>query len=67
MLHRENQKTTDTVLIKNKNKRILNTLFSILIPKKKKRKKKKKYMLCMHSSGTYMAFCTIQPLVKIYI
>lgn len=55
MLHWKNKMTTGTVLKKSQ------YALSILILIKKKKKKS------MHSSGTFMAFCTIQPLVKIYI
>lgn len=57
MLHWKNKMTTGTVL-KKIPKHIVHTRSN-----KKKGKKKKS----MHSSGTFMAFCTIQPLVKIYI
>lgn len=55
MLHWKNKMTTGTVLKK--------IPIHIVHTHSNKKKEKKS----MHSSGTFMAFCTIQPLVKIYI
>lgn len=60
MLHWKNKMTTGTVL---KKKKIPIHIVHTHSNKKEKETKRKS----MHSSGTFMAFCTIQPLVKIYI